>query len=71
MKHKNNVLALQFHLETTEESLMSLYENAQDEIVDAPFIQTLEEATALQLANGDLLKTCNTLMDDFIGQLFL
>lgn len=41
--YKDNVLALQFHLETTAESLMSLYENAKDEIVDAPFIQTLEK----------------------------
>jgi GMP synthase (glutamine-hydrolysing) len=41
--YKDNVLALQFHLETTEESLLSLYENAKDEIADAPFIQTLEE----------------------------
>lgn len=41
--YKDNVLALQFHLETTEKSLRSLYENASDEIEDAPFIQTLEE----------------------------
>jgi GMP synthase-like glutamine amidotransferase len=41
--YKDKVLALQFHLETTEESLLSLYENAQDEIVDAPFIQTVEK----------------------------
>lgn len=37
------VLAMQFHFETTEESLLSLYEKASDEITDAPFIQTLEE----------------------------
>lgn len=41
--YKDNVLALQFHLETTEESLISLYENAKDEITEAPFIQTLEK----------------------------
>ncbi len=41
--YKDNVLALQFHLETTEESLMRLYENARDEITDGPFIQTLEK----------------------------
>jgi GMP synthase (glutamine-hydrolysing) len=41
--YKENVLGLQFHLETTEESLLSLYENAKDEITDGPFIQTLEE----------------------------
>jgi GMP synthase (glutamine-hydrolysing) len=41
--YKDHVLALQFHLETTAESLLALYENAQDEITDGPFIQTLEE----------------------------
>lgn len=41
--YNDHVLALQFHLETTEESLLKLYENACDEIEDAPFIQTLEE----------------------------
>ncbi|MDD3276509.1 MAG: hypothetical protein PHP93_05610, partial [Kiritimatiellales bacterium] len=64
---KDNVVALQFHLETTEESLLSLYENAKDEIVAAPFIQILEEATALRLANGDLLADANGLMKELIG----
>jgi len=41
--YKENVLALQFHFETTEASLLKLYENACDEITDAPFIQTLEK----------------------------
>jgi GMP synthase-like glutamine amidotransferase len=66
---KDNVLALQFHLETTEESLMSLYENAKDEIVEAPFIQTLE-ATALRLAKGDPLADANMLMRGLLGRLF-
>ena len=42
-RYKDNVLALQFHLETTERSLMSLYDNCCGEICDAPFIQTLDE----------------------------
>jgi GMP synthase (glutamine-hydrolysing) len=67
---KDNVLALQFHLETTEESLLSLYENAKAEIVDAPFIQTLEDATVLRLANGDLLVSANLLMQKLLKQLF-
>lgn len=41
--YKDNVLALQFHLETTEESLLSLYKNCSGEITDGPFIQTLAE----------------------------
>ena len=43
--YKDNVLALQFHLETTEENLLKLYKNASDEITDAPFIQPLELPT--------------------------
>jgi GMP synthase (glutamine-hydrolysing) len=69
--YKENVLGLQFHLETTEESLLSLYENARDEITEAPFIQTLEEATALRLANGDLLEAANGLMRKLLNRLFV
>ena len=41
--YNDNVLALQFHLETTEASLQSLYENGADEIIGGSFIQTLEQ----------------------------
>lgn len=69
--YNDNVLALQFHLETTGESLLALYENGSDEIANAPFIQTLEKATALRLANGDVLKSCNNLMRELLDVLFL
>jgi GMP synthase (glutamine-hydrolysing) len=68
--YKNNVLALQFHLETTEQSLLSLYEHCQNEITGGPFIQTLEKATALRFASGDLLETANVLMRQLLDQLF-
>lgn len=68
--YKDNVLALQFHLETTEQSLLSLYEHCQNEVTDGPFIQTLGKATALRLANGDLLATANVLMRQLLGKLF-
>ncbi len=64
--YKDNVLALQFHLETTEESLMRLYKNAADEIEDAPFIQCLEE---MQPFFPTLGKT-NRLMNDLLLKLF-
>ncbi|MDH3345907.1 MAG: type 1 glutamine amidotransferase [Kiritimatiellaceae bacterium] len=67
--YRDNVLALQFHLETTEESLQTLYKNCADEITSGPFIQSLE-ATALQLANEDLLQPCNDLMRQLLGRLF-
>lgn len=64
--YKDNVLGLQFHLETTEESLMSLYENARDEIAEAPFIQTLEKMRPFFPALG----TANALMNDLLKRLF-
>ncbi len=35
----NNVLGLQFHLETTPESAQALIENCRDELVEGPYIQ--------------------------------
>lgn len=64
--YKSNVLALQFHLETTEESLMSLYDNGRDEITDGPFMQTLEEMKP----QFPVLKKANGLMFDLLKRLF-
>jgi GMP synthase-like glutamine amidotransferase len=63
---KDDVLALQFHLETTEESLLELYRNALDEIMDGPFIQTLEQMRPFfpQLRDGNLR------MFDLLNRLF-
>ena len=64
--YKDHVLALQFHLETTEESLLKLYENCSDEIIDAPFIQPLEAMKE----NFPTLGKANALMNDLLGKLF-
>lgn len=64
--YKDNVLALQFHLETTEKSLFELYENAKDEIAEAPFIQTLEEMRPF----FPTLEPANTLMKMLLVRLF-
>lgn len=64
--YKDNVLALQFHLETTVESLSALYENAQDEIIEAPFIQTLEKMKTF----FPMLGKANALMFDLLNRLF-
>jgi GMP synthase-like glutamine amidotransferase len=42
----DRVLALQFHLEVTQEGLARLIDNCRDELVAAPFIQTPEELLA-------------------------
>ena len=64
--YKDNVLALQFHLETTEASLMSLCENCQGEIADGPFIQTLEKMEA----SLPMLGKANALMHGLLARLF-
>jgi len=65
--YRGNVLALQFHLETTEDSLLRLYENCSDEITDAPFIQTLEAMSPF----FPMLGKANVLMNDLLERLFL
>ena len=71
--YKDNVLALQFHLETTEESLLQLYKNASDEITDAPFIQPLEAMRPFfpsSAGSGQAtLGKCNDLMFELLGSL--
>ena len=64
--YNDNVLALQFHLETTKESLQTLYENCSGKIEEGSFFQTLEEMQE-KLPN---LGTCNALMFDVLKQLF-
>lgn len=64
--YKNHVLALQFHLETTEESLMSLYENGRDEITAGPFMQTLDEMRR----HFHVLGNANALMHGLLARLF-
>jgi GMP synthase (glutamine-hydrolysing) len=41
--YEDRVIGLQFHLETTRESLQRLIDHCADEIVEAPFIQQLDE----------------------------
>jgi len=41
--YDNRVLALQFHLEVTKESVTELVENCRDELVQGEYIQTEEE----------------------------
>ncbi len=44
--YKNTAVALQFHMETTEASMEALLEQCAHELVDAPYIQTAEQARA-------------------------
>ncbi len=54
-----NVVGLQFHLETTPESAVTMLEHGRDELVDAPYIQdaasVLAEPAATYAANNALV----------------
>ncbi len=64
--YKDNVLALQFHLETTKESLLALYEHCKNEVTVSPFIQTLEKMRP----SFPLLGNANALMFNLLKRLF-
>ncbi|WP_410483306.1 type 1 glutamine amidotransferase [Teredinibacter sp. KSP-S5-2] len=59
-----NVIALQFHLETTETLAQSLIEQCGDELVDSQYIQTKE-----QMLNPDHFVHINNVMKSIIQTL--
>lgn len=44
--YNNNVLAMQCHPEMTPEAIAGMFDNCSDEIVTAPFIQTIDDMIA-------------------------
>lgn len=60
--YKEKVIALQFHLESTRESLQDLIAHCGDEIVDAPFVQS----PVKMLSDGSLFQNINKVMDDLL-----
>ena len=64
--YKDNVLGLQFHLETTEESLLALCKNCADEITNGSSIQTLEQMKPFL----PILPDANARMFDLLKRLF-
>jgi len=61
--YQDRVIALQFHLETTRESLEALITNCRHEIVDAPFIQSEAE----MLADDSRFTIINKVMSDLLS----
>jgi GMP synthase (glutamine-hydrolysing) len=61
--YRDRVLALQFHLETTRQSMEALIENCADEITDAPFIQTEEQMRAACSNLGTIHAAMTRLLD--------
>lgn len=63
--YNKRVIGLQFHLETTPESMEALIENCGNELVDTPTIQTTEQMRAGLPNIGKI----NTAMKDLLDQL--
>ncbi len=61
--YSDRVVALQFHLETTPESMEALIENCADELVDTPFIQTAEQMRKGLLNIGNINAVMHKLLD--------
>ncbi|MCW8917466.1 MAG: type 1 glutamine amidotransferase [Gammaproteobacteria bacterium] len=63
--YRDQVIALQFHLETTPESAQSIVEHCGDELVDAPYIQSAEAI----LGNSDHYSAINSTMRQMLEYL--
>ena len=66
-QYGEHVLALQFHLEYSQESIEKMLTHCSDELVDSPYIQTAEEIRS----GGTNIQQCTdylyTLLDAFTG----
>jgi GMP synthase-like glutamine amidotransferase len=60
---KRNVIGLQFHLETTPESVRALVENCRDDLVPAAYVQSEQELLA---ARATRYRPINSLMSDVL-----
>ena len=63
----DRVLGLQFHLESTAQSIQKLIDNCGDELVKAPYIQTAEQIKS----NFDCVVSINRLMESVMENLAL
>jgi GMP synthase-like glutamine amidotransferase len=63
--YKNRVLALQFHLEPTLDSLMQMIEGGRDELIEGRYVQTEKEL----LANKKLIEPCREILFVLLSKL--
>lgn len=66
--YNDRVLALQFHMETTESSLQQMIENGRNELIQDKFIQTEEEITGKPLFIESNRKTLFLLLNRLAEQ---
>ena len=66
--HNNHVVGLQFHLESTPDSVKKLIDNCRDELVTGPYIQTAAEMLAPKHFFVEVRKIMNTLLHNMAQQ---
>lgn len=63
-EYEGRVIGLQFHLESSRESIKRLIENCADEIVEGKYIQTPAEMLRQEAYMRDINRTMNLLLDN-------
>jgi GMP synthase-like glutamine amidotransferase len=63
---KQNVIGLQFHLETTPDSARAILENCRDDLVPGPYVQSEAQLRAVPAASYQAI---NALMNDILSHL--
>lgn len=63
--YRDRVIGFQFHMESTEESIIALIDNCENEMTDGKYVQTREYI----LANLGFLRPVNLLMEDLLHRL--
>jgi GMP synthase-like glutamine amidotransferase len=66
-QYGEQVLALQFHLEYSKESIEKMLEHCSDELIDSPYIQTAEEIRSGMTNIQQNTEWLYTLLDAFTG----
>jgi len=64
--YKNRILGLQFHLESTPETVREILAHCSDELVEGPYIQSEEQ---IRTAGPALFASMNTLLDILLSRL--
>lgn len=62
--YNEHVIGLQFHLEVTQNNLMQMIENGQEELQQSPFVQSEKEL----IKGVENIKTCNALMSEILNK---
>ncbi len=61
--YDHRVLGLQFHIESTPQSVAALVEHCSDELIDGPYVQSAKQMVDATEAHDQINQTLNTVLD--------